>query len=205
MKIVIFGLRVSSSWGNGHATLWRGLCAALCRNGHEVVFFEKDVPYYAGNRDLFLLPPGGELRLYSRLEEIAAAARRELDSADLAISTSYCPHGARACELTLDSKAAIKAFYDLDTPVTLGQIRRGEQVEYLPSRGLRDFDLVLSYTGGRALQELAGVLRARRVEPLYGSVDPIPISPSPQWRSSAPIFLTWELTLRTGRRRWKLC
>jgi hypothetical protein len=26
MKLVIFGLTVSSSWGNGHATLWRALC-----------------------------------------------------------------------------------------------------------------------------------------------------------------------------------
>ena len=53
MRIVIFGLTISSSWGNGHATLWRGLCKYLVRSGHSVVFFERDVPYYAGARDLF--------------------------------------------------------------------------------------------------------------------------------------------------------
>src|SRR5436305_954368 len=43
MKIVIFGLTITSSWGNGHATLWRGLCKALAKQGHEIVFFEPDV------------------------------------------------------------------------------------------------------------------------------------------------------------------
>ena len=195
MKIIIFGLTVSSSWGNGHATLWRGLCRALCRNGHEVVFFEKDVPYYAENRDLFLLPPGGDLRLYSRLEEIAPAATRELDSADVAISTSYCPDGARTCELVLSSRVAIKVFYDLDTPVTLDQVRRGEQVGYLPSRGLRDFDLVLSYTGGRALKELVTLLGAKRVAPLYGSVDPeahFPVSAVAEFRGDLSYLGTYS-------------
>ena len=41
MKIVIFGLTISSSWGNGHATLWRGLCRALAKHNHYVVFYEK--------------------------------------------------------------------------------------------------------------------------------------------------------------------
>jgi hypothetical protein len=33
VKIVIFGLTIRSSWGNGHATLWRGLCRALIVGG----------------------------------------------------------------------------------------------------------------------------------------------------------------------------
>ena len=73
MKIVIFGLTISSSWGNGHATLWRGLCKHLARLGHSVVFFERDVPYYAGARDLYELP-GGKLRLFSQWEDIRSTA-----------------------------------------------------------------------------------------------------------------------------------
>ena len=57
MKIAIFGLTISSSWGNGHATLWRGLCKALNRLGHRVVFFEANRPYYAAARDW--RPTGG--------------------------------------------------------------------------------------------------------------------------------------------------
>ncbi|MDB4969011.1 MAG: hypothetical protein JWN44_4700 [Myxococcales bacterium] len=171
MKLVIFGLSVSSSWGNGHATLWRGLIAALGRSGHEVVFFERDVPYYARHRDLTELP-GGRLVLYPAWCDVVAAARRELDGCDVAIVTSYCADGAAASALVLDAPLPLRVFYDLDTPITLGRLARGERVDYLPDGGLGDFDLVLSYTGGRALDELADLLGARRVAPLYGSVDP---------------------------------
>ncbi|MEA2553935.1 MAG: hypothetical protein QOJ65_2111 [Fimbriimonadaceae bacterium] len=171
MKIVIYGLSVSSSWGNGHATLWRGLIRALARKGHEVVFFEKDVPYYAGQRDLWELP-GGELILYSDWDQALELSKRHLDGADVAMVTSYCPNGVAATDLVLASKARSKCFYDLDTPVTLDRLEAGEDVFYLGPRGLADFDLVLSYTGGSALSELQTKLGARRVAPLYGSVDP---------------------------------
>lgn len=173
MKLVIFGLTVSSSWGNGHATLWRGLCRALAARGHEVVFFERDVPYYAEHRDLRTLPGGGELVLYPGWEAVLPEARRHLDGADAAMVTSYCPDGIAASELLLGSRVPVRAFYDMDTPVTLQALERGEPVPYLPPWGLGDFDLVLSFTGGASLRELQVRLGARRALPLYGSVDPL--------------------------------
>lgn len=172
MHIVIFGLTISSSWGNGHATLWRSLVKAMLRRGHTVTFYERSVPYYAQERDLEKLPAGGRLRLYGAFEEIREEAVREVGRADLALSTSYCPDGSAAAELILSSRAAIRAFYDLDTPVTLDGLEHGKQADYLPAAGLGDFDLVLSFTGGRALDELRTRLGARNVVPLYGSVDP---------------------------------
>src|SRR5919198_1582677 len=121
MKIVIFGLSISSSWGNGHATLWRGLCAALARRGHRVVFLERDVPYYAAHRDLLTLPRG-ELILYEKWEEAIPAARRHLTDADVGMVTSYCPDAIRATQLVLDSSANVRCFYDLDTPITLDRL-----------------------------------------------------------------------------------
>jgi spore maturation protein CgeB len=179
MKLVIFGLSVSSSWGNGHATLWRGLCAALGRRGHRVVFFERDVPYYAGNRDLTELPGGGELILYPDWEQVLPAARRHLSEADVALVTSFCPDALAFADLALDSAARLRVFYDLDTPVTLSRLSAGQPVSYVGPRGLRDFDLVLSYTGGQALEQLRTVLEARRVAPLYGSVEPDVHKPAP--------------------------
>jgi spore maturation protein CgeB len=171
MKLVIFGLTVSSSWGNGHATLWRGLCRALGRRGHEVTFFERDVPYYAEHRDLTKLP-GGQLVLYPEWAEALPEARGQLADADAAIVTSYCPDGIAASQLVLSSAAKMRVFYDLDTPVTLNRLRNGKPVGYIGPEGLGDFDLVLSYTGGAALAGLKSELGARRVAPLYGSVDP---------------------------------
>lgn len=170
MKLVIFGLTVSSSWGNGHATLWRGLWRALARRGHEVVFFERDVPYYARHRDVTAMP-GGELVLYGEWEGIAGEARRQVEEADVAMVTSYCPDGVAAGELVLSSGAGRKVFYDLDTPVTLARLEAGEAIGYIGPEGLRGYDLVLSYTGGAALGALREKLGAGAVAPLYGSVD----------------------------------
>ncbi len=194
MRLVIFGLSISSSWGNGHATIWRGLCSALARRGHRVVFFERDVPYYASHRDLNGVP-GGELVLYSDWKDALSAARRHVADADVAIVTSYCPDGIAATELVLDSAAPVKAFYDLDTPVTLEALNAGRTLSYIGRRGLADFDVVLSYTGGEVLQALQTRLGARRVQPLYGSVDPDvhhPVPPRDEYRCDLSYLGTYS-------------
>src|SRR3954453_15620196 len=123
MKLVIFGLSISSSWGNGHATLWRGLCRALARSGHQVTFFERNVPYYAGTRDCYELP-AGDLILYEEWDDVAWRARQELIGSDVAMVSSYCPDGIAATALLLDCGRGLRVFYDLDTPVTLSRLSR---------------------------------------------------------------------------------
>jgi spore maturation protein CgeB len=193
MKIVVFGLTISSSWGNGHATLWRGLCRALARRGHKVVFFEQDVPYYAENRDLAEVP-GGELVLYQDWQDARIRAVREVADADVAMVTSYCPHGLEATDLVLEARRAIRVFYDLDTPVTLSRLKAGETTTYIGAQGLGGFDLVLSYTGGSALDILRRDLGARRIAPLYGHVDPEvhrPVPAQPQFAADLSYLGTY--------------
>jgi spore maturation protein CgeB len=188
MKLVIFGLAVSSSWGNGHAVLWRALIRAVGALGHYTVFFEHDVPYYAQNRDLTELE-GGRLVLYDDWEEVLPEAKRELAGADAGIVTSYCPDALAATELVLASPT-LHLFYDLDTPVTLSQLAAGHVVTYIGPEGLTPFDLVLSYTGGAALSELRSRLGAKKVAPLYGSVDPDRYRPAvPEGRRAALSYL----------------
>ena len=170
MKIVLFGLTVSSSWGNGHATLWRGLFHALAQRGCQIVFFEKDVPYYAATRDLYEIEEG-KLIFYRDWDEVRARAEFEVSDADVAMVTSYCPDGIAATEIVLAAPRALRVFYDLDTPVTLARLQFGETLSYIGPAGLRDFDLVLSFTGGDALSQLQHRLGARRTAPLYGHVD----------------------------------
>ena len=173
MKVVVFGLTVSSSWGNGHATLWRGLLKALVRRGHDVVFFERDTDYYRDNRDLHAIP-GGELVLYPDWPGVAARAAREVAEADVALVTSYCPDAPEAERAVLDASRALRVFYDLDTPVTLAALdgAGARRPAYVGPDGFSGYDLVLSYTGGPALDALRTRLGARRVAPLYGHVDP---------------------------------
>jgi spore maturation protein CgeB len=171
VNIVIFGLTISSSWGNGHATLWRGLCKYLVQAGHSVVFFERDVPYYAGARDLFEIP-GGRLVLYSSWEDVRPIAKSGVMEADAAIVTSYCPDALAATDLILSQDRATPVFYDLDTPITLSKLQAGERVPYIGPTGLDGFALVLSFTGGQQLfDEFRRRLRARDIRPLYGHVD----------------------------------
>ena len=184
MKLCVFGLTLSSSWGNGHATLWRGLVRALGCLGHEVTFFERDVPYYAAHRDGREFP-GARLLLYENWGEIADRAKRQVAGSDAVIVTSYCVDANAAACLAMDSAPEVlRVYYDLDTPVTLALVRAAESVPYLPPEGLGMFDLVLSYTGGAALDALRETLGARRVEPLYGHADPLTHCPV---RSSRPL------------------
>ena len=174
MRFVIFGLTLSSAWANGHATPWRGMLRALRRMGHQTTFFEKDVPYYRQHRDL-AEPDFCELVLYDTWD--SRAARQAIQTADVAIVTSYCPDGLAACELVLDTPGPLHVFYDLDTPVTLAALdQHGVAVphgaRYLRRELIPEFDLYLSFTGGAVLDELRSRWGARQVAPLYGSVDP---------------------------------
>ena len=170
MKITIFGLTMSSSWGNGHATPYRAILKALRRQGHTSHFYEKDAPYYARHRDL-----NGEsycdLRLYTDWEAVRASALNQAADSDAVICASFCPEGARIIDDVLELPGPVKVFYDLDTPVTLAGLERGG-VEYLRCEHIPDFDLYLSFTGGATLSELTSRWGARLAMPLYGSVDP---------------------------------
>jgi spore maturation protein CgeB len=194
VKIVIFGLTISSSWGNGHATLWRGLCKALMQMQHHIVFYERDVPYYANMRDLHEIP-GGKLALYADWNDIRQSAIADVVDADVAIITSYCPDAIAASEIVLAQDRAARVFYDLDTPITLARLDAGENVPYIGSAGFHDFDLVLSYSGGSALEEFRIRLGARRVAALYGHVDPDlhrPAQPLPHYRADLSYLGTYS-------------
>ncbi len=193
MKIVVCGLSISSAWGNGHATLLRGLFRALHNRGHLVHFFERDTPYYAQHRDADKFP-FVELHLYRHWDDVRATLAQELSDADVAMVTSYCADGVNASDLILNTGIARKVFYDMDTPVTLSRLERGEIVEYIPREGLVGFDLVLSYTGGPALRLLRERLGAREVAPLYGWVDPEihhPVQPAAQYAADLSYLGTY--------------
>src|SRR5204863_9686214 len=138
-----------------------GLCSALSKQGHEVSFFERDVPYYARHRDL-IWPESYKLILYPNWADTLLLAKTAIREADVAMVTSYCPDARQASDLILDS-SAIKVYYDLDTAITLEKLRSSGSVEYVPKHGLSGFDLVLSYVGGDALTDLQQLLGAKRV------------------------------------------
>jgi spore maturation protein CgeB len=169
LDILIFGLSITSAWGNGHATTYRALTRALTDRGHRVRFFERDAPWYAQNRDL-ANPLYARTRLYSTLNEIREQFPHEV-RADLLIIGSYVPEAVRLAEWLLPRATGLTAFYDIDTPVTVAQLDRGE-CPYLTPDLVSRFDLYLSFAGGPILDRLRISYGARRVRPLYCTVDP---------------------------------
>lgn len=178
MKIVILGLSITSSWGNGHATTFRGLVRELSRRGHDVLFLERDQPWYASHRDL-PDPPWGTTALYGSLDELREQHGEAVRDADLVIVGSYVPDGVRVGDWVQRHAQGIQAFYDIDTPVTLAKLARGDH-EYLHPRQVPHYDLYLSFTGGPTLRRLEHEFGAPRARVLYCSFDPELYFPEPQ-------------------------
>jgi len=170
LNIVILGLSITSSWGNGHATTYRSLMKALGRRGHDVLFLECDKPWYREHRDL-LQAPAGAVRLYDNLDELHERWGRELRSADLVIVGSYVPDGIATARLVRSLATGIVAFYDIDTPVTLAALAAGT-CEYLTPELIPGFDLYLSFTGGPVLRHIERHYLAKAARPLHCAVDP---------------------------------
>jgi spore maturation protein CgeB len=169
LNIAIFGLSVTSSWGNGHATTFRSLIKALAKRGHNITFFEKDVPWYASNRDL-PNPPFCETILYNSLAELKDYESK-VSGADLVILGSYVQEADKLTDMIVKAGPGCFAFYDIDTPVTLAKLERGDY-EYLTPEMIPQFDLYLSFTGGPTLEVLEQKWHAQRARPLFCSVDP---------------------------------
>ena len=169
MKLVVLGLTLSSSWGNGHATTFRALLNAFAARGHDILFLERDVPWYRSNRDL-ADPRYCELQFYHSLEELRHW-RDEIRNADAVIVGSYVPEGVEVGRFVQRTARGVTAFYDIDTPVTLAKLERRD-FEYLSPELIAGYDLYLSFTGGPTLERLERQYGSPMARALYCSVDP---------------------------------
>lgn len=124
MRLVFLGLSLSSSWGNGHATTYRALLRALAARGHELLFLERDQPWYAAARDM---PAPGfcELALYGSLDGLEPW-RARIAAADAVVLGSYVTDGVAVAAWLRGVVRGVFAFYDIDTPVTLARLAAGE-------------------------------------------------------------------------------
>ena len=177
MRLVVLGLTLSSSWGNGHATTYRALLRAFAARGHDVTFLERDVPWYAGSHRDLPDPDFCRLHLYRSLEELDQF-RGEVAAADAVICGSYVPDGVAVGRLAQRTATGVVAFYDIDTPVTLAKLAAGDE-EYLSRTLVPDYDLYLSFTGGPTLRRLEREFGVARARALYCSVDSDAYRPLP--------------------------
>ena len=177
LTLVILGLSITSSWGNGHATTYRGLVRELVALGHDVLFLERDVPWYADQRDL-PEPSYGRTELYGSLDELKDRFAGAVRDADAVIVGSYVPEGVAVGEWVVATARGATAFYDIDTPVTLAKLARGD-FEYLSPDLIARYGTYLSFTGGPTLERLRREYGSPRALPLYCSFDPALYYPEP--------------------------
>jgi spore maturation protein CgeB len=183
LNIVIIGLSVTSSWGNGHATTYRALIKALTDRGHKVTFLERDVPWYRDHRDLSKAS-GWTVELYQSPQDIPRRFTALIRKANLVIVGSYVPDGIAIAEWVTAHAEGITAFYDIDTPVTLAGLDRG--LEYLSAALIPRFDLYLSFSGGPVPGIVADTYGSPMAGVLYCSADPGLYCPHPvekQWEA----------------------
>ncbi|HVG27060.1 MAG TPA: glycosyltransferase [Acidobacteriaceae bacterium] len=178
MKLVVYGLTVTSSWGNGHGTTYRSLLKALARRGHEIHFVEKDVEWYRSNRDL-PEPAFCTVHLYEDWTAEAGPLLALSRDADAVVVGSYFPDAMAATRALAERARCPVLFYDIDTPITMAQLRAKGGTEYLEAGLIREYSAYLSFTGGPTLRELEERFGARRAVAFYCSVDPELYHPTP--------------------------
>jgi spore maturation protein CgeB len=178
LKIVILGLSITSSWGNGHATTYRALVRELVARGHQLLFLERDMPWYAANRDL-PTPPYGHTQLYGSLQELKTRFGDDIREADLVMVGSYVPEGISVGEWVTATAQGVTAFYDIDTPITLAKLQRNDR-EYLSAALIPKYHIYFSFTGGPTLACLEWAWGSPRARALYCSVDPLLYYPEPE-------------------------
>ena len=169
VRLVVLGLSLSSSWGNGHATTFRALLSAFAARGHDVLFLERDVEWYRNHRDL-PEPDFCRLEYYDSVADLERFAD-EVRAADAVIVGSYVPDGVAVGRWAQAKARGPVAFYDIDTPVTLAKLERGDH-EYLSPDLIPGYHAYLSFTGGPTLIRLEEQHGSPAARALYCSVDP---------------------------------
>ena len=177
MQIVVVGLTITSSWGNGHATTYRSLIGGLAQSGQDVLFLEQDRPWYAANRDM-PDPQFCQTSLYQNVAELAEVHGRAIAEADLVIVGSYVADGPQVCDLVQQTARRVTAFYDIDTPITLAALAQS-RCEYLRPEQVSGFDIYLSFTGGPTLRMIERRFGAKAARALYCSADADLNAPDP--------------------------
>lgn len=178
MKLVVFGLTVTSSWGNGHATTYRSLLRALAARGHRIIFVERDVEWYRNNRDM---PEPGFCAVqfyddWNANERKLLALTRD---ADAVLIGSYFPNAIEAAKALIAAGKETILFYDIDTPITISRLRKDGRTDYLDADLIPYYAAYLSFTGGPMLRGIEDRFGSPWAVPFYCSVDPDAYKPTP--------------------------
>jgi spore maturation protein CgeB len=180
VKIAFWGSSLVSAYWNGAATYYRGILRALANRGHEIWFFEPDAYDRQKHRDI----PDPE---WARIIVFDAQNRPEVD-AHLAASQRFDvvvkASGVGVLDEFLERRVATmpasicRVFWDVDAPATLDRLAANPHDAF--HAALPQFDLVLTYGGGKRVTDEYKRIGARECVAIYNAFDPdvhFPVAP----------------------------
>jgi len=172
MKIDFYGSSLVSAYWNGAATYYRGLLRALAEKGHDITFYEPDIYDRQKNRDIDP-PEWCKVVVYEGTIEALKDVAARAGEADVVVKTSGVGFED---DLLLDEvlraarPRALKIFWDVDAPATLGELRTAP--DHPLRRALSTIDLVLTYGGGDPVVDAYRAMGALDCIPIYNALDP---------------------------------
>ncbi len=171
VKIVFLGLSITSSWGNGHATTYRGLDSRFAERGHEVLVSGERCSVVRG-QSRPAHPPYGKAELYGSSEELKDQFRQRDRRADLTMVGSYVPEGVAVGEWVLRTRAE-------SPPSTISTLRlrwrswpTGDYEYFTPELAGALSICTFPSPDGPTLQRIRRLYGAAHPRALYCSVDP---------------------------------
>ncbi|HYC67094.1 CgeB family protein [Brevundimonas sp.] len=189
MKIAFYGSSLLSAYWNGAATYYRGMLRELAARGWEVTFYEPDAFDRQSHRDIDP-PDWAEVVVWDNTADACRAVIARAAEADVVVKASGVGVFDDALLAVFDHARsdALTAYWDVDAPATLAEIR--DQPEHPLRRALPEIDMVLTYGGGPPVMSAFEALGARLCRPIYNALDPTTHHPvEPQARFAADLSL----------------
>jgi spore maturation protein CgeB len=180
MKIAFYGSSILSSYWNGAATYYRGLLKALARRGYDITFYEPDVYDRQKNRDIEA-PDWCTVVVYEPSVQALLQVTEHASDADIVVKASGVgfEDDALLSEILRNARPdALTAFWDVDAPATLAQLR--DEPDHPLHGALRRLDLVLTYGGGEPVVYAYRAMGAADCVPIYNALDPETHHPVPK-------------------------
>jgi spore maturation protein CgeB len=184
MKLAFYGSSLLSAHRNGAATYYRGILAALGRQGFAITFHEPDIRDRREHRDIG--PPAWcRVAVYPATDDGMKAAATEAAEADIVIKASgvgYADEALLTAAFAAARPDALRIWWDLDAPATIAEI--GDDETHPLRIALPDLDLVLSSGGGNPVEEGFRHLGAKACETVYAALDPAthhPVAADPRF------------------------
>jgi spore maturation protein CgeB len=187
LKIAFFGSSLVSAHLNPSADYFRGIVHALHELGHEITFYEPDIPDERRQPDI-PTPAWAQVVIYPALNERDLyPLYTDAHDADLIIKASNVGvFDELLNKMLLDLRTInnLVIFWDVTPRETLNRLER------YPEEPLRQliprYDLILTYGGGEPVKQAYKNLRAKQCETIYNALDPalyFPVAENDRFRS----------------------